>query len=242
MGGSWRNHIPHSGRAGALSCVAHRISNPTVWSDHTKTDFHAAGFSQNFQENVGLCLFSLHICLAACLTIDIRVARLVHVFPAQLRWFALFQYGMSSIRQSWGHNGHWVLDLHSTEGCVKHGSWYWNLFIETWGGTGSVFSTQWEAFMVKAMNLGRGSATWVHHGKLSARLAFNWSTKQGCGRWYWSLFLRHEMVLAVSVVHNAGNTHGCVKHGRLHWILLIETFGGVYTMRGIHGCVKHGRW
>ena len=93
---------------------------------------------------------------------DIRVGRLVHMFPAQLRWQALFQNGMSSIRQSWGHNGHWALDLHSTEGCVKHGSWYWNLFIETWGGTGSVFSTQWEAFMVKAMNLGRGSATWVH--------------------------------------------------------------------------------
>ena len=38
-----------------------------------------------------------------------------------------------------------------------------------------------------------------------------------------AFFLRHEVVLAVSVVHNAGNTRGCVKHGRWHWILFNET-------------------
>ena len=258
MGGSRRNHIPHSGR---VHCHVWRTEFPIQPSDQIiqKQTSMLQGFHKIFKkcflvETVGLCLFSLHICLAACLTLEWR--GWYTCFLPNWRRKYCFKMGWALLDKVEATMDIWALDLHSTEGCVKHGSWYWNLFTETWGGTGSVFSTQWEAYMVKAMNSGRGSATWVHHGQLSTRLAFNWNTKQGCGRWCWSLFLRHEVVLAVSVVHNAGNTRGCVKHGRWHWILFIETLGatggvytniesfllrrvvvssGVYTIGGIHG-------
>ena len=153
LGGSRRNHIPHSGR---VHCHVWRTQFPIRLSDQIiqkQTSMLQVVFDKHFKKiscHMFPCwnrLFSLHICIAACLTFQWCGCYTCFLPNWGRKHCFNMGWALTKLRQQWTSELKTCIQL-------KHKARLWKVqrpFFETWSWTGIVHSTHYP--MRKALSV-----------------------------------------------------------------------------------------